>query len=155
MFKNLHVAIAMIVAPILAVLAWFAVDYFVAERPQAAKEGGAYELIGKPNCRYASGQCDLENADAELTIRPLERAGGSISLELTSSFALQRAAMGFATAGTAGTPLSMTAVDGAMTRWLVRLPYPENEATLRVAVTAQGATLYAEVPVIFLNEADQ
>jgi NADH:ubiquinone oxidoreductase subunit 3 (subunit A) len=62
MFKNWHVIIAMIVAPILAVLAWFAVDYFVAERPHAAKEGAAYSLIAKSNCRYDSGQCDLENA---------------------------------------------------------------------------------------------
>ena len=73
MFSNKHVLVAMLVAPVLAIMAWFAVDYFVAERPHAAEEGATYTLLAKSNCRYASGKCDLENADFELTIRPSMR----------------------------------------------------------------------------------
>jgi len=70
MFTNKHVIIAMLVAPVLAIMAWFAVDYFIGERPHAAKEGAAYTLIAKSNCRYDSGQCDLENSDFKLNLRP-------------------------------------------------------------------------------------
>ena len=49
----------MIVAALLAVITWFAVDRLVAERPHIAREGRAYPLIARSDCRYTSGQCSL------------------------------------------------------------------------------------------------
>ena len=69
MFKNKHVVIAMLVAPVLSILAWLAVDYFISERPHVAESGATYALIAKSNCRYDSGQCDLENSDFSLSMR--------------------------------------------------------------------------------------
>ena len=82
MFTNKHVVVAMLVAPILAILAWFAVDALVSERPHVAHEGGAYRLAAKPSCRYASGMCELENADLKISIRPESLSSDSMSLAL-------------------------------------------------------------------------
>jgi hypothetical protein len=126
MFKNWHVIIAMIVAPILAVLAWFAVDYFVAERPHAAKEGAAYSLIAKSNCR--------------------------VQLELTSAFPLQSATLGVVNNGIPAHPAEMKPTTDESLHWTSRIDRPEAEtSTIRVAVTADGSTWYAEIPVTFLR----
>src|SRR5210317_2361133 len=109
MFKNKHVIVAMLVAPILSIMAWFAVDYFVGERPHAAKEGAAYTLIAKSNCRYDSGQCDLENSDFKLSIRPTSVTPASLQLEMTSAFPLQSAMLGLVNDGIPASPSVMSA----------------------------------------------
>ena len=152
MFKNWHVIIAMIVAPILAVLAWLAVDYFVAERPHAAKEGAAYSLIAKSNCRYDSGQCDLENSDFKVSIRPMSITSGSVQLELTSAFPLQSATLGLVDSGIPAHPAEMKPTTDESLHWTTRIGRPEAETSkIRVAVTADGSTWYAEIPVTFLR----
>ncbi len=60
MFRNKHLILAFLIAPVLAIIAWFSVDYFVAEKPHSAKPGASYELIAKPNCRRFSRRCDLK-----------------------------------------------------------------------------------------------
>ena len=142
----------MLVAPMLAIIAWFAVDHFVAERPHAAREGAAYTLLAKPNCRYASGQCDLENADLELSIRPSMQAASSIALIVTSSHALETAAIGLVEGNQAQGPVPLTRTNDLGTEWQGLLTPPgQPDASIRLAVTAQGTTWYAEVPVVFLE----
>ena len=68
MFKNKHVVIALIVAPILALLAYFGVDNLVSEKPHKAIEGESYPLVAKSNCRYTSGKCTFQNGNFELNI---------------------------------------------------------------------------------------
>lgn len=151
MFTNKHVIIAMLVAPVLAIVAWFSVDYFIGERPHAAKEGAAYTLIAKSNCRYDSGQCDIENADFKLSIRPTSVTSGSILLEMTSAFPLQSAMLGLIDDGTAALPSPMAATNDEALHWTTRIDRPKGEtSTIRVAVTADGATWYAEIPTVFL-----
>ena len=67
-FTNKHVVIAMIVAPVLAVLAWFATGQLSGEKPQPAEQGKSYPLVEKSNCRYPSGACDLENENFKLRL---------------------------------------------------------------------------------------
>ena len=151
MFTNKHVIIAMLVAPVLAIMAWFSVDYFIGERPHAAKEGAAYTLIAKSNCRYDSGQCDIENADFKLSIRPASVTSGSILLEMTSAFPLQSATLGLVNDGTAALPSPMSATNDEALHWTTRIDRPRSDSsTIRVAVTADGATWYAEIPTVFL-----
>lgn len=69
--KNKHITISFLVAPILAIISYFAVDAMVAETPHKAKQGGQYQLVSKPSCRYTSGHCQLKNGDFEITITPL------------------------------------------------------------------------------------
>jgi hypothetical protein len=155
MLKNKHLIVAMLVAPVLAVMAWFAVDYFIGERPQAARSGQTYTLLAKSNCRYASGQCDLENADFKLSIRPGMLAASSIALTLSSSHELQSAALGIVAGDATQPPTPLTRTNDDGTEWQGLLSRQgSGEAQIRVAVTAQGATWYAEVPTVFLEPSD-
>ena len=151
MFKNKHLIVAMLVAPVLSILAWFAVDYFIAERPHAAKEGAAYTIIAKSNCRYDSGQCDLENKDFKLSIRSMSVSSGSIQLEITSAFPLQSGTLGLVNDGVPAVPSPMASTTDEALHWTTRIDRPHGEnSTIRVAVTSNGATWYAEVPTVFL-----
>ena len=151
MFTNKHVVVAMLVAPVLAIMAWFDIDYFIAERPHAAKEGAAYTLIAKSNCRYDSGVCDLENSDFKLSIRPMSITADSVQLEMTSAFPLQGATLGLVNDGVAAAPSPMAATNGEGLHWTTRIDAPAGDnSTIRVAATAQGSTWYAEVPTVFL-----
>lgn len=151
MFKNKHVVVAMLVAPVLSILAWFAVDYFVSERPHAAKQGAVYKMIAKSNCRYDSGQCDLQNSDFLLSIRRGGVTDKAMILTMTSSHVLQSATLGLVDNGSPQQPSPMTSRDASMTSWQGMLSMPASaSATIRVAVTAQGATWFAEVPTVFL-----
>ena len=155
MWKNKHVVVALLVAPILSILAWYAVGNLVGEKPHAAEEGKTYKLVARSNCRYASGSCDLHNADFELTLEPEMIAASSVALTMTASHMLQSAAIGLVEVDSEPqpAPMTMTAEDG--TQWQGLLPRPQTpDALIRVAVTAQGATWYAEVPVIFLETED-
>ena len=72
-FTNKHVVAALIIAPVLSVLAWFAVGNLTGEEAAPAEPGRDYPLVEKSSCRWASGQCELENADFALTLRYSDR----------------------------------------------------------------------------------
>lgn len=69
MFKNKHFIIALLIAPILSLIAYFGTDMALSEKPHAAKEGESYKLASKSNCRYTSGLCDMENGDFKVKFR--------------------------------------------------------------------------------------
>ena len=151
MLKNKHIIVAMLVAPVLAILGWFAVDYFVAERPQAARSGASYPLVAKSNCRYDSGRCDLENADFEISLRLEAIESSTISLLLESRFPLQGATVGLAGERAELPAVTMSARNGERTIWSAVIAAPAgDDSFLRVAVVADDTTFFAEVPVVFL-----
>ena len=153
MWKNKHVVVALLVAPVLSILAWFAVGNIVGEKPHAAEEGKIYKLVARSNCRYASGSCDLHNADFELSLEPEMVAASSVALTMKASHALQSAAIGVVDGDSEPQPAPMTRTADDGTQWQGLLPRPRTpDAMIRVAVTAQGATWYAEIPVIFLEK---
>lgn len=152
MWKNKHVVIALLVTPVLSILAWYAVGNLFGEKPEAAEEGKAYKLVARSNCRYASGSCDLHNADFQLKIEPEMLAASSVALRMTSSHALQSAAFGLVDGGSEQAPSPLTATNDEGTAWQGLLPRPASpEAKIRVAVTARGAAWYAEIPTVFLE----
>ncbi len=152
MFTNKHVIVAMLVAPVLAILAWFAVDSLVAPTPIVATPGEAFPLLARSNCRYDSGQCDLVNGDFELTLRPTAIQGREIDLELVSKYKLQQATIGIAVGSDDDRPREMAAADRAGRLWVASLVTPgDTAATIRLAVVAEGTMYYAEVPVVFLD----
>lgn len=156
MWKNKHVVVALIVAPILSIMAWYAIGQLAGEKPAAAEPGKTYKLVARSNCRYASGSCDLHNAGFQLTIEPDMLTASSVALTMTSSHALQGAALGLVESSTAeGEPSPMTPSGNDGMRWQGLIPRPaSSDQRIRVAVIAQGATWYAEVPVIFLEETE-
>ncbi len=152
MFTNKHVVVAMLVAPVLAILAWFAVDYFLSERPHAAKPGASYTLIPRSNCRYASGQCDLENGDFELLLEANDPAATGITLNMRAKYPLQQATIGFINGGTESAPSSMASTGAGALYWSATLPLPAGDAPmLGLVVSADGVNYFAEVPTTFMR----
>lgn len=151
MFGNKHIAIALLVAPMLAIIAWFAVDYFVAERPHAAVPGGSYPLVAKPNCRRPSEGCELANSDLTVTLAVPEFDAAAAKIDLTSTFPLERAAIGIAnTSAVEGAPDILSPTESTRLSWRGSVSGPiDRDSTLRVLVWASGASFYAEVPVTF------
>ncbi len=151
MFRNRHVVIALLVAPMLAIIAWFAVDYFVAEQPQAAAPGESYPLVAKPNCRRLSDSCELSNADLTLTLVVTDAYPNGASVTLTSTFPLERAAVGLANDGVDEAPPAVfEPSDRTGIVWLGDVSGRiDADTTMRVLVHANEASFYAEVPVTF------
>lgn len=153
-FTNKHVVVAMLVAPVLAIGAWYAVGHFIGERPHAAVEGGSYLLVARSNCRYDSGECDLVNGDFKVTLTPVGDVSGPVTLELVSRLPLQAATLGLVESAAERHATSMSRQDETSTRWLATLPHidPAN-SLIRLAVIAGETTFYAEVPGAFLEGA--
>ncbi len=147
-FKNKHVIIALIVAPVLAVVTYFAVDGLVKERPHIAQEGQAYPLVAKSNCRFSSGECSLENADFKSTLKVSYDDGLVL---FSSSHALQKATIGFLHSdGDESAPTQMIAENASNTLWQTQLPSKTDTQTIaRIAVEASGAYYFAETTMGF------
>ena len=145
----------MLVAPVLAILAWFAIDYFLAERPHAAQPGAAYKLIAKSNCRYDSGQCDLENGDFKLTLLPGEVTSANLTLIMKSRFPLQQATIGYIDDESQSTPSKMASTNPDATEWTATLALPAGKTSmLGIAMSAQDSSYFGEIPLAFLKLAD-
>ena len=156
MWKNKHVVIAMIVAPILAVLAWFAVDALVGEKAQVANPGAAYPLVARSNCRWESGECELVNNDLKMTILPLELGAQYTRLSLDSELPLAQATFALLSDGNEVVAnAEHDASPDAAAQMTVTIPaFANPEAMLRVAVTVQESLYFAEVPVVFMRPAE-
>jgi len=153
MWSNKHVIIAMLVAPVLAIIAWFGVDYLVAEQAQPAEQGGMYRLVARSNCRYDSGQCDLANNDLKMSIRPTDLQASRTILSLESEFVLEqvRFALVIGANEVLGNAAQTQTPEGE-TLWVINIPaHADPEAVLRVAVTVQQSVYFAEVPVVFMR----
>ena len=152
MFTNKHVVIAMIVAPILAVLAWFAVGQLVGEKPRKAVPGQSYPLVEKSNCRYASGSCDLENAEFRLRLS-LEPMPTGYSLLLTASHPLQGVLFSVGETDVDTAPTMMRASDGQGLEWrLAMARIPGSSERIRVVARASGSSYFAEASTAFMVE---
>jgi len=153
MWKNKHVIIALLVAPILAILAWIAIGQIAGEKAQVAEPGGAYPLVARSNCRWESGECELVNNDLKMTILPLELGAQYTRLALDSEFPLAQATFALLSGG--NEVVANATYDespDAAAQMTVTIPaFADPEAMLRVAVTVQESLNFAEVPVVFLR----
>jgi hypothetical protein len=150
-FKNKHLVVAMLVAPILAILAWYSIDALVGEKPKPAEEGKSYPLVEKPNCRYSSGACGLKNADfeLELSIRALEE--GLVELNLTSAFPLDGVMVSLVENDLEDAPpVAMQPRGGDGKTWSLDMQRPDPERhRLRLAALADGSIYYGDVATKF------
>ncbi len=152
---NKHIIVALLVTPVLAILAWFAVGALVGEKAQRAQPGQSYPLVERSNCRYDSGQCDLRNEDLKLSIT-LDGGASHPRLLLSSSAALDGALLAVAQAGDsspgAQAPLAMLRQDSAGHRWALALDeLPAPGQRLRVVVQTGGSNFFAEASTTFLD----
>lgn len=152
-FKNKHVVVAMLVAPVLAIGAYYAVDYVVAERPQPAAQGAVYELLAKPNCRYASGLCSFKNGNFEVSFSVHRDDSGANKLMLVSTHALEGVRVDVAMqTSKSSEPYAMRALDSSAKNWELVLNAPLTaDAMMRIAVAAAGAKYFGETVTAFVD----
>ncbi|GAB5451656.1 MAG: hypothetical protein Hals2KO_19840 [Halioglobus sp.] len=150
LFANKHVIIALLVAPLLAVFTWLAVGELTGEKPRAAQPGASYPLLAKSNCRYASGQCDLENGDLALTLSA-RQTGAGLTLVMNASHPLDHVLL--ANASTASTlPSAMLRRDEAGRLWELPLEaIPATSDRLRLVALTGGSRYYVENGAEFLR----
>lgn len=136
-------------APLLAVLAWLAVDALLGEQAELAQAGRSYPLSARSNCRYASGRCDLVNGDLVLALSA-RTAGGESMLEVVASVALDSLLISLSASALDGQPQPMEPMDAGRRHWLLTVPsLPENPLLLRLAATASGSAYFAETGAEF------
>lgn len=153
MFRNFHFIIALLVAPALAILAWFAADTMLADEKEKAKEGLGYELIGESNCRYESGTCTMSNGNFKLNIQ-VDRAGeGELAVRLESAHPLDAMSMGWVNPGADDTErAALQPVNEPHTRWQGVIPGDAStKARMRVLARADGTSYYGEAATVFID----
>jgi hypothetical protein len=149
MFKNKHIIAALLISPILAILAYFAVDALVSEAPHSAVPGNSYELIAKSNCRYASGACTFKNGDMEITLT-LDDLGNQVQLNLESAVPLDGVKIALVQGNNGQEPRELTPLNAERTRWqgTYDLSYTAEE-TLYLVTSAGEAFYYGETAAPF------
>lgn len=155
--KNRHMMVAALVAPLLAVMAYYAVDFFVGEKPFAAKAGESYQLVEKPNCRWASGSCGLENGDFELVLVPEWTGAGRMRLALQSEFVLDGVAVARVSDESEDPPpKDMDASDETGKAWSIELENPDPERDrLRIVAASNRSLWYGDVALKFAGSREE
>ena len=150
-FKNKHVIAALIIAPILALIRFFAVDYYVSERPHQAVEGQTYSLVAKSNCRWASGHCKLENSDFKLHLQGVTHTYGSNQILLDSNTELQSVSYAVVPAsGVSSQPVAMRNTDNTQQNWRSQNVNINQTDYLQLVIRSNGIQFFAEVPLVFI-----
>jgi hypothetical protein len=151
LMKNRHVLVALLIAPVLALIAWFALDLFVGEQPHAARPGQSYPLVELPNCRYDSGRCTLKNEDVVLELRAEAGSGGAWRITLESDFALDGVKLGLLPAdGLEREPYDMQQADAEGLNWTAPLRFDDAETDrLRLVASARGTLFYGDAALLF------
>ena len=153
LLKNKHMILAMFVAPVLAIMAYFATDSLVSEKPHRAETGEQYKLAARSNCRYQSGLCTLHNGDVEIDIRinRLSASSGDhfVELLLQSNTPLQQALVSLGPND--AQPVALTS-DADMLSWRADLETMlAADSELRLAVMISGTAFYASVATVFID----
>lgn len=149
MFKNKHVIVALIVAPILAILAWFATGMIVDEKPHSMQEGGVYTLNVKSNCRWPSGNCTLVNEDVEINITG-EYTSYTLELAMKSTVMLSDIKIAF---NKNDKPQSLI-YDKDKDMWGGILDLKNKSKFINTVIIVNDTVFYAQVPTTFLEPND-
>jgi hypothetical protein len=151
--KNKHFVVALLVAPILALISYFSVDAAVSEKPHAAKSGSEYQLVEKPNCRYSSGHCQLKNGDFELELKGTWQDDVHLQLELESEFPLEGVvAVQIDPTDSQAIPAQMIALNDSRTRWGMTLVNPSIEQSrIRLAASSNKTLYYGDAGLAFVD----
>ena len=142
-WKNKHVVMATLMAPVLALIAYFGVNFMVGEGPQVAEAGKSYQLVEKPNCRYNSGNCGLKNGDFELVLSTEKLSNDRIRLLLESVVPLEGVKVALIENDTdEKQPVGMrpTGNDGLV--WSIDLAHPDPERHRLLLVASANRSLY-------------
>ena len=142
-FKNKHMLLATLMAPVLGLVAYFGMGALVGEKPHVAESGQSYLLIEKPNCRYASGVCGLKNVDFELTLTYEWLENGDLSLMLKSENPLDGVLLALVeNEADENQPVDMQSMGIDGMNWSLTLARPDPERHRLALVASTNQTLY-------------
>ena len=151
LLKNKHILVAGLIAPLLAVGAYYAVDLWVGEKPHAAEAGRSYPLVELPNCRYDSGACGLKNGDFRLDIRFERLSDERLSMRLTSEFPLDGVKLAVVAEGGGEPPpraMQPTSEDGL--DWTLDIEsYDPETDRLRLVAASAGSLYFGDASMKF------
>lgn len=153
-FKNKHILLAAVVAPVLGLLTYYAIGVLTGEEPQAAEQGRSYPLVALPNCRRGGGQCELKNGDFALDLRTEPFESDRFLLSLESVFPLQGVVVSLAGDEAGNTePLDMRPQGDSGQNWVLVVPRPESgRDRLRLVASANQSLYFGEFSNQFMNE---
>jgi hypothetical protein len=153
MFKNKHMTTAMVVAPLLAIVSYFATDYIVSDIPETAAQGESYAMVARSNCRYQSGQCTFRNGDLEVKFQLVQTDGSQPVLKARSNHPLQGAQIALVgEQNKDAQPLMLEKSDDAGEQWAISLQGPiDDKNELRVAMLANSTTFYGSTETTFFQ----
>jgi len=151
MLQNKHVTTALLIAPILALIAYFATDNIVSEKPKPVISGSNHTLSAASNCRYQSGRCTLKNHDvkAEITF-PKNNA-----ISISSNIPLHTAEIRIISSNKEQenpARISLTNTDRQRMTWFSKLPHKaEAKQTLQVVIDTGNARFFHETKMTFID----
>ena len=153
-FTNKHVIVALIVGPILAILAWLAVGQIAGEKAALAVSGQSYPLVEKSDCRYESGHCKLENEDFKLLLK-LEQRGLDSILVLTSEHALEGVLISVAAPDQEEQPRAMRSTTAEALEWtLVLEAVPAPGERIHLVASSGGTQYFGDASTLFIKRAE-
>ncbi len=142
-FKNRHLVIATLMAPVLALISYYAVNALVSETPHAAKAGQSYQLAEKPNCRRGGGNCSLKNGDFELELSFDWLDDDRMMLKLGSAHPLDGVLVSLVENETEGKqPVEMRPMGDDGLNWSLDMARPDPERHRLHLVASAGQSLY-------------
>lgn len=155
--KHRHTAVAALVAPLLAILAYYAVDSIVGEKPHAAREGESYPLVERPGCRYAGGDCSLWNGDFEIEVSLTPTGVERMLLTVSSSFPLEGIRVAVARPDAMETePAAMQQAGADGLRWSLDVDAPDaGRDRLRLVASSGGTLYFGEISTTFIAPAEK
>ncbi len=141
--SNRHMLIAALVAPVLAVLAYFGIGAIVGETPHVAEAGQSYQLVEKPNCRYSSGNCGLKNNDFELSLKVEWLDDIRVQLILKSVFPLDGVKVAVVeNKADEKPPVDMRPLSNDGLSWSLDMALPDPENNRLHLVASSGSSFY-------------
>ena len=149
--RNRHVVVAALVAPVLALIAYFAMDHMFGETPHAAVEGQSYPLVEKPGCRWDSGSCGLKNNEFNLELSYERIDGDVLRLNVESAFPLDGIMLAVVMSDRDDRPpmpMESASADGLNWFLEIRLPQPESDR-IRLAASSGGSIYYGDASAKF------
>ena len=150
--KNKHVILAMFVAPVLAIIAYFATDHIVSEKPHQAEQGNSYKLAAKSNCRYQSGQCTLHNGDVQVHVRVERVTDSVVKLIVQSNTPVKYALASLSETDAETQPTTLYPAATEENTWNAEFNLVDvAKTTLRLVLEISDSMFYAETPAVFID----
>ncbi len=154
MWRNRHVVTALLVAPILALIAYFAVDAMVTPNAEALVQGKSYPLKEHSNCRRAGGLCTLSNNELRVQLRA-RREAGQLVFEVQLDQSADQAVLALLNhSGQEFGPHVLARddeYDGKEgSQFTKTLDLPSDPSGLRLVVVVRGANFFASTSGAFL-----